>query len=745
MLYNKYQYIDDPRLLTRPQRAIVPSGSSLTSFDSKSPTLDQDCNFALEMLKFLPKTEVLGYAGQKTAVAGSPGAVDIQHGHYDANGNGNANGSPENDWVTKDYYDAFNEYSLPPSDATLTMAEIEGMTEPDKSDSNYDADEAKYQKFKAEVVHDCNGDGRITNSDVLQICEELDPSVDAFQDWYTILAAGKHHRSGPFGSFGNDTEGGVAGDGMLAGFSNIDAVKSSTADDWNHIKGSVGNYDMAYNPTVQAALAANGLSWGDVENMLSQQFSGMSYYEIVMDPNKKYQTLSPKDSLLLTCAMDESRYRAWKAMTDLFGSVSDTRSDQAMIADINKAVKGLNSYNDHHSISLIPFFLYIQHSFTNQATNYYEKGLGEHDGTTYKIGDSEGYNKSYLDTVNFSAFSQWLGSLNYNADKGCDHLDKSYAGQLFEQRGTWTDDDEAALNNSSGSQRAALQARKDKVLATNALIDEWYGATDPVKANKNIDGIDKLSEPVWEGYQDVWESDDWRSIAPLRLDNGKTIVEVNFSQLKGVSYGWDRKASNYPIECKDASGEIWWTSWASDANWITVQNAISSSKVNTKNNDAHENYDTAQFQGLTADGTTTGPLFNGNWVVHAIGMYYRAGSGLDLMQTMNKSMMRRQVTADYKKDVTNYTDRKDELAEEQAEDEKIAQLAQAKAKAERKKWLERGKKPAAGKATSNNNASQSAAAAAAQKQAFNKSLQGLAQKLYDGGAKRKAQLKKNQG
>jgi hypothetical protein len=695
MLNNKYQFIDDPRLLPRPRRALVPSGSSLSSFDSKSPTLDQDCNFALEMLKFLPKTEVLGYAGKKTAAPGSPDAKAIQHGHYDANGNGNANGTPQNDWVTKDYYDAFDQYGISAgatdsSGAALTLAAVEGLSTSD--DQNYNRD----KNIKVSDL-DFNHDGKVTNSELLQEYDSLNPSGDGLKDWDTILAAGKHHRSGTFGSFGNDTIGGVAGDGMLAGFSNIDAIQSSSADNWNHIGKSVGNYDMAYDPTVQAALQKNGLSWDDVENLLNTNplLAGKSYYEIVMDGN--YSSLSTRDAFLLTCAMDESRYRAWKGMTDMFGSVNDTRNDQAMIASINKYVKSLNSSVDHHSISLVPFFLYIQHSFTNQVTNYYEHGL-EYNNKEYSIGNAEGYNKSYLDITNFSDFSQWLGRSIYDNDKGCDHLDKSYTGQLFEQRGAWTDQND--------------QVQKDKVYATDALIDEWFGATDPGKANSdkitiNIDDNKtdigaKLAEPVWEGYGDVWESDNWQSIAPLRLDNGKTIVEVNFSQLKGISYGWDRKASNYPIECKDASGEIWWTSWASDANWITVQNAISLSKVNTKNNGYHENYDTAQFQGLTADSATRGPLFNSNWVVHAVGMYYRAGAGQDLLQVMQKSMTRRRVSANYKQDKTDYRDRQDELTAEKAQDERITQMGQARAKAEWRKWLGRASKQAKAK-TSNTN------------------------------------------
>lgn len=732
MLYNKYQYVDDPILLTKPRRAIIPSGANLSRFDSKSPTLTQDCNFALEMLKFLPKTEVMGYAGQELATPYSSGAVDLSHPWA----------PQDNDlWVTQDYYDAFNEYSVDPG----TMIDI-----------NSTGDPTKYV-----AAQDENGDGKVTNSDIIKQYDDLNPGGDGLSTWFSVLVAGKHHRTGTFGPFGNDGNDGIAGDGMLTGFSNIDGLASSCADNWNHI-GGVGGFDtQAYNPTVNAALQANGLSWGDVEAMLRNNFPGKNYYEIVMDGN--YKNLSAKDSFLLTCAMDESRYRAFKAMTDMFGSASDTRSDASMIASVNKYLGGLNTFSEHHSVSLIPFFMYIQHSFINQLTNFYGKGLKE-DNPDHGGGPGEGWSQSYLDEKNFSYFSYWMGRSSYDDNQERDLNDRSYKatddslhqslhGQLYAQRGQLT----------GGSDDA-------RVKATSDLIEEWFGATDPATANANINGPDKLAEPVYEGYGDDqdWDNSNWQRIdlpnggfSNLRVwtdeskrqqCDGVTITAIYVPNIAAASYGWDRKYNGNDIYCEDAQGKKYWAEIQDEAEadnaWIKLHNAYSTSLMSPAITIHHANYAASQFEGLTADDATSGALFNDNWVVHAIGMYYRQGTGLDLFQVVNKAMTRRQADVDYKTEVTDYTDRQQELMDEQYQDALIAAKAQARAAAERKKWLAKNSKksgsPKTHAASAPKAAPSSNSNSAAQKQAFGKALQSMSSKLYDGAAKRKALLKKNQ-
>lgn len=676
MFNNKYAHINDLALLKKPRKRIIPQGPDLSHFITGNAELKKCANFALEMMKFLPKFEQLTYAGkmQGTEVTFTHGGKKTQ--------------------VSQEWWDAFNEFSI--TDDELNGYGLSGLT-------------------------DSNGDHRISNADTIPWYESSHPGEDGLTQWRTSWVFGQHHRVDRFGPFGSEDGSGFAGGGMGARFKNIDFV--AEASEWNHIMTRGGNpdgqglalADQSYFLTPSDYsnfnfLGAIGKTWDDVKNLLETKFAGQSYYQIVM--SKSYQALTAEEATLLIAAMYESRERAWAAMTEAFGPVNLTRNDKEMIEYINNhsLLTKVNTYTNSHALALFPLFFYMQHSFQNQVTMFYEKNEGD------------GYVLSALDKRRFWEFAEWARS----------------EVQKYRDQFKLTDEEEKALNGNDQKAKIAAEKKKNAYEAVQRLYDEWFGAVEA-----------KSGKPVYAGYKDqVRIGDevkdvDWKNTSSdhgewvvgfdLYLPNQKHVTQIWRPYVTYASYGWDRKWSDDPI----MTGKFfqdWHHASANDVkSWTALHNALygSESYINPIFPGEHPNYAAAQFYGLSYIGVVSGPVFASNWVVHAIGMYLKNGEGKDILKVMERCSQKRVAAAEFKQDMKDYLTRKEELEYEKAEDEKAALKALERTRAQRKETEKRGQGSGTRVVDGSTN-----------KKDMERALQKLRQRLLTASSKHKAWLKK---
>lgn len=754
---NKYAGINDLAFLKKPKKKIISMGPDLANFVTTSKDLKRLANFGLEMMKFLPKFEQLTYAGKKGADEKEPNAKYIEYYVTKREANGRENRVLERSYVTEDYYEAFTEFS------TANPAEANGLT-------------------------DLDGDGGITNLD--SIIKWGRDGHDGLGAWDTNWVAGQHHRVGSFGPWGSEDGSGIAGGGLGANFKNIDFIAEGS--DWNHIyrrnskePDSTAIEDKAY--FVDDMLRNAGCSWSQVTELLKDEFSGQSFYEIVMSRSYKNADgsdwLTPEQAFLLTAGLLESRERAWEAMKQLFGPVTSSRNDGEMIAAIDSFVKKQNSYMNSHELALFPLFFYMQHSFTNQVTMFYEENKG--DGSVY----------SSLDKERFWEFSEWLGRSTYN-NGGAQKDDKPW-GKLYDYKNS----------------RAEGSAERE---AASRLIDRWFGATkvenerplwegyndrcadgkvrkayfaevveevDPlwealktaefidsdgnIKDDRNLDLLAaafpwltetqkaKISQ-IFEGSEAISENSprDWAP-APAGLHlNGETVIAFWRDKVVDESYGWDRKFNywgntRYIVAGGDnltyndfvQSEENPWNDqnwknnhWRTPSNmesWINLHNSIyPDAKINSRWRGGHPNYTPSQLFGLDFNSVLRSVDYYTNWVVHAVGSYLKCGEMMDMVRVMEKCAQKREASAAFKQDTKDYMMKKDELEYEKAMNEVAAAKAAARAKA----WLnsQKPKKPAR-----NSAAAKPAGPSAEERRNFQKALQKYANRVMRNSGKRR--------
>jgi len=709
MFKNKYAFTsDDPTLVRKPFKKIVPKGPDLANFATHNANFKKLANFGLEMMKFLPQYEQMIYEGKKSAQAGDEGTVSFEHGLDPATG------KPYVTYVTKEYWEAFNEYDAKTINPGLLL--------------NLDGDD----KTPGTGLVDLTGDGRVTNIDSLKAWEAKNPGQDGYTTWRSGWVSGMHHRAGSFGNFTEDPETGMAGAGTGGAFRNIDFEVS--ADEWNHIKYTKSE---KYDPTAiedkayyaNDLLAASGKSWEDVKNLINNKFPGQSYYQIVM--NGSYASLSSDEAFLLTAAMYESRERAWAMMTEVVGPVTETRDDAKMMAHIDAFMKTTNPYLDGHSMALFPFFFYIQHSFTNQLTMFYEKG------------DNNGYNMSDLDRSQFWKFSQWLGRNTFNHTgikregdgyKCADDFD--YQGGVLYDLWVSLDQQSSAANDKN----ATIIARRD---AVGNLINKWFGATEAA------------DKPRWEEYLDTANGGNWVGVnsgAVWAWDSGagwswKTPTSVYKPNIAAASYSWDRKWTGVEarerIKIKFGNNQDAVTDYmGGNPGWIKLFN-IAYGDTNRLNDaytgQSHANYAGAQFENLSFNETLMGQAFNSNWVVHAVGTFYKKGVGQDLISVMQRCAAKRVAVAEFKQDMNDYIVKLQELAEKQVQEAKAANLAKQRRKALEKQSMN---KPAAKSSSQQNSASKSKEKEyKIGSKEYQQRLVKYSQRLLQGNAKRKQLLK----
>ncbi|MBN2058437.1 MAG: hypothetical protein JW782_06560 [Candidatus Saganbacteria bacterium] len=662
MFGNKYAHVQSLNLLKamKPRKALSPESPDLYNFYTSSINLNRLANFGLEMMKFLPKLEQLDYACKKFAADDDEAARAIDH-----------RGGPTN--VTEEWYDAFTEYGVSLSDA----AALQDLRDLFASfDLNNDDSVNSEDQSLANALTDNDGDGRVTNYDTIAWVQDNGIEYDGFETWRDddVWVHGMQHRTGAF-----DDASRLAGSGYGAYFSNIDFV--AEASEWNHIgiKGKpdtkqTGIIDATVNQAyfIGGMLAATGHDWEDVTTLLSTNpyLAGKSYYQIVMDGS--YQHLNEEQLALLVMAMYESRERAWSMMTEVFGPVTSTWDDEAMMPYIGDFIMQSNPYVNHHALAMFPFFLEIQHSVQNRMTAFFEEG------------ESHGWEAAGMDRERFWEFSQYTGRVSYddayNDTEGYLDSDESEdaTGGLYNYRNDLGSSGDSAYN------------------AMETLIDQWFGATKPERGR-----------PIWESYASDAEkysdatdgvTGEWVTIPGISVYSNAggswhwhDATKAFVSDIDHPAYAWDKKWTSH-LYVKDG-GEIGEVStrygWADVMYELWRQGKISSHINESQYDMPHPQYVVGQFHNLSYNSRMQGEIFANNWGVYAYGLLSKWGLGLDLVGVMERCSANRVATANYKQDKESYEERTDDLEYEEMEEERLAMKQISKAQGQRKAIMKR--------------------------------------------------------
>jgi len=404
-----------------------------------------------------------------------------------------------------------------------------------------------------------------------------------------------------------------------------------------------------------------------------------------------------------------------------------------MMANVNSFIKGNNPYLNHHALSLFPLFFYAQHSFLSQVTMFYEQGKAYREDVHTSRGD--GYNDSVLDNQRFHEFVEWSGRGQYNADHDIDltanrsgGVNMAEGGKLYEFRDS--------LSGTSGYD------------AVSGLIEEWFGATE------------REDEPRWEQYGDhAVDGGHWVTVSDIGTVTAKTSSNIGISLLPNqvlvqnfdsAAYGWDRKANaNDFIITSSTNGDITYhvNQFVDGDGWTRLHNAIyPESRIELNALNGHNQYAVSQFYGLnTTQVMGASQAFASNWIVHDIGMYLKYGEGMDILSVLERCAKKRQIHANFKYDKTCYQERKEELEDEKAQDEKIVLKRMQKAKLLSKKSQHGSAKSASGnKPSGANQQAQHNNRDGHMKgtKEYSASLQKLNLRILSGSKKRKDWLKK---
>ncbi|MDD5382127.1 MAG: hypothetical protein PHH60_00505 [Candidatus Margulisbacteria bacterium] len=702
MFYNKYSSYNNIDLLkaSKPRKTLTADAPDISNFITTSANLKKLANFGMSLLGFLPDFERLMFAGKMRGTEHC-----ISHDVDDF----------EETWVSNEWIEAYNRHKASVADAEAWGLENIGS-------------------------YDSNDDGYISNEESILWAQEdrgdSDPVNDGFESWRTDWISGVVHRTAPF-----ERAGDVAGQDAGAYFENIDFMSNTgncikqkdniTADDAQalaladrayFIDG--GAYDQSFN-----FLDAIGADWDDVKDLMQNTLGGKSIYNIVMD--RDYQDLSPRQAALFIAYAFEKRESAWQCLTDVFGPVTSTRDDEAMMAVVDSFINSNNPYVNHHALSLFPFFLEIQHSGINRLSTFYESVEGS------------GWEASVLDKARMWEFVQWMGGESYN-NSDIDDADKT--GKLYEFRNLFAegeaDEDATAYN------------------AVNTLIDKWFGAANPENGRPVSESPGDDAEVALPDASDSG----WVNISNLSVyayNNSTSAWEEGFSaayayvpHVDHPAYSWDRKWVN-TLYVKNSAGTVAEVN-GYDAGWADImydlwsQGAINSRISPLVDGSGHPAYAASQTQGLMS--LIAGAEFSNNWVIHAAGMFSRWGVGLDNSKMMEAWANRRVASARDSQNKKDYAERMDELQYEESALQRNALKKVAEKKTMFKKALEKakgtkntGKKPKtpssntgsgggkSGGKTTYSNGSQSE---------YQKSLQKFSQRLLGGINKRKALLQK---
>jgi hypothetical protein len=659
-----YELANDTTGLFKPLPPVSPAAPDISNWVGND-TMGRQANFGMEMLKFMPRFEMMAYAGKKKAPEGEGQTIN----YFDNDGVAQT-------WqVTDDWYNAFNEYGI---------------------------SSALYDKWTIDPDHNpLVGTNPTNNSGVVSWLTGHTTSEGYNYhalDYHTTWVFGFNHFN-----IGIKPDQYWWGEGTGGNFTNVDFIAESG--EWNHIgvkkhadqkdarwEAGVGQNNLF---GVNDFLQSIGTSWESANAMLnSDQFQGLNYYEMVMNMTNgrpSYKNLNQMGQLQFIATMIESRNRAWQAMSEVFGPVAKTWDDQQMMSHFQTWLNQNRSPVFSHGLDLFRFFFGIQHSFINRVTQFYKDGdMGKH----------EGYNQSALDSYAFAEFGkdmggEWYNNADFNGDGS------KTRGAIFDYVASqfgWGDDIQNFMKSDipgfspttkpgeiglPGAFSDYSEAQKAKLRGCKWLAEQWFGAAKSTAAYNNM--------PKWEGHMpafDLGNSDHYdvfniAGVGEVRVS--KAVTDPNEAR----SYSWDRVAGPYH---KDGSGYIVTTGgdhWSSPEETNLIHDALRGMGYQigyvTPYTDYynHYNYARVQFAGLTyrdimGSGGKMEPYQN-SWAVRSEGLLYRSGHQTDMMRLWNWLSNKAMMQKAHEEDKDKYDEAKERIEWEKT----ISDKAEGKRSAER--------------------------------------------------------------
>jgi hypothetical protein len=637
--------------LSKPQKRIIPKLPHMDRFDPSTAELRKLGNFGMEFLKWIPKFEALYYAGRSTATP-----VDLEEGNYHKIKH-KKHGDAVYNMITNEYFDELQRYQVEDGEMDAVWG----------ADAYY----APRDNIGSIGAHE---DDRYYNHDEV---------VDGYGKWRDNWVAGQHHRSGEFGPGKEATSEVWGGKNFLSGFKNARTMPNAW--DWYHfdnmdtkkIDDRSGVGEQAY--FIQDKLQAFGWSWDGLNEWAAEKFGdNKNFYDIIMTYNtaSSYESggnqLSAEESLKLTLLMIESRERLWFMQKTVFGDVTDTRNDAAMMpvveAFVDRNVPNLNFI----SIALFMHIFRIQHSLTNSMTHFWGTADGFQQGHPY----------AKLDIYRFKKFNMNMGiygfrrhlqdnggkfsELKYNFDVGDDHKE---SGKLYDARELFSTD----------TQKEAVED----------VIEEWFGALypeyeKPVAGDawefqvKEIDGEDKLTK-IYDSYKA--EATDgvqgeWRSV-PGGADTSKS--KVFMVQHDYPTYGYDRKYNENKFVVSNSGWGGSTDVLDRNADWRLVHNHYrGESVIHEDASGSHLNYTSEQCVGLSNSEFLQGPVYNDNWVIHLLGELHKNSLKKGFEKVVRYGMDMRQAKRDHNEAEEEYEEAKLRVAENQRRKAEVAAREKAK-------------------------------------------------------------------
>ena len=650
----------------------MPKLRDMHNFDPTTFELKKLGNFAMEFTKWIPTFESMYYEGtMHPEEEGDPNHT-FWHGIDDPSTEKNERVSTA---VTPEYWAEFNKHKVSDSE----MEDVFGMESGDWEGFDPHDNWESIQQYEA-------------------VLQSLGKYGDGLSTYRRNFVAGMRHRVSEFGP-GSEASDVWAGKDFGKAYDNLDF--SAAAWEWEHIlvpKTDSINHSAAGNQAyfINNELAAFGYSWGGLNSWAQATFGNKNFYDIIM--SKQAQDLSAENSLKLVLLMKESRNRIWHMEEQVFGPLAHTRDDSAMKHFVENFCRRNVPNLNFHSISLFLQIFKVQHGLTNFMTAYW---MGEKE---------KGHYMARLDNYRFWNFTQGLGAQGFRAwleenqdyDFNNDTISANN-GKLYDFRAAFSGLTEQEYKDGDGD-----AAAESKYEAVNDLIEDWFGSYypeygRPVSADVSDFAIkDGKKYQLFSGYAygPRWDAPGTWVPVPSGFNMDFNSDGENFSDCQYVflpdyqhaSLGYDRKfnenafwfAAEPPENPSHDNVKILYRNHDT-SKWVDFMNHFYSSYINDTQtgNYIHVNYTGYQVAGLTTSWMTSGREYNKNWAVHLIGELWKNGMGKAFEKVIWRGMERRKSTKEYKREVEEYQEKKDEIAY----NKQIEQKEVARAHARRKQML----------------------------------------------------------
>lgn len=348
-IFDYHPDIPKPRKPIKAERRNIKLAPANSAGSDSFRWLHQKTNYLMEMMKFFPDFENLGYANRTEDDADAATMWD-QYG------------------IVADHENAaVNRYEI--IDRVSWLAALGSAEARNIIDEIFYNDDKGLLFFKIDL-NDWVTEKRITAEENTELCENLN-------ELYSEKFAEKENLPGYFGNIERD----LKASGVPYGYGCADKYEeihfTPNAGDFNHIDSEKGEFSTAglFDPTETTLADISAGRWAEVKNLLSGE--NRSYYEIAMDNEGNLPDCSNKEAYLLMIGMLESRTRVWLTMEELFGAFNET-DDQKRIAIIDAWVSDIENDLNPENITLLSLFLDSQESFINRISAFYGAGADKY-------------------------------------------------------------------------------------------------------------------------------------------------------------------------------------------------------------------------------------------------------------------------------------------------------------------------------------------------------------------------------